>query len=115
MTKVLVKAMDAVQQFAASLDNVPRIRSFVLSGISKYGWACWLAAAVDNRVEAIIPIVIPVLNMSRVFYELYQSLGVWTYVMEPHVSINFYLCGFLIGSNIIFNLFLGDRRCLELS
>ena len=56
MAKSIIKAMDATQKI------LPEIESFVLSGASKRGWAVWLAAIEDERVSAIIPIVIDALN-----------------------------------------------------
>lgn len=62
MVKGAVRAMDAVQQFAAGSLHHP-ISRFVVSGASKRGWTTWLTGANDNRVEAIGPMVIDILNM----------------------------------------------------
>jgi PhoPQ-activated pathogenicity-related protein len=59
MAKSIVKAMDAAQEI------LPEITNFVLTGMSKRGWAVWLAAIEDERVSAIVPIVIDILNTQR--------------------------------------------------
>jgi PhoPQ-activated pathogenicity-related protein/D-alanyl-D-alanine dipeptidase len=61
MAKAVIKAMDATQQIVAQEDNF-KITHFVLSGVSKRGWAACLAALSDQRVNAVVPILINALN-----------------------------------------------------
>ncbi|MDT7828809.1 PhoPQ-activated protein PqaA family protein [Pricia sp. S334] len=62
MVKSAVRGMDAVQDFSKkSLEK--KITRFTVAGASKRGWTTWLTGASDDRVEAIGPMVIDVLNM----------------------------------------------------
>ena len=62
MVKSAVRAMDAVQAWAKE-HGKGEITRFVVTGGSKRGWTTWLTGAVDNRVIAIAPMVIVMLNM----------------------------------------------------
>ena len=66
MVKSAVRAMDCVQELLASEQGGQHtIDKFVVAGGSKRGWTTWCTAAVDPRVEAAIPIVIDVLNVTE--------------------------------------------------
>jgi len=77
MTKAAVRAMDAVQEFAAKEWQL-EIQKFVVTGASKRGWTTWLAGAADNRVVAIAPMVIDVLNMSAQMKHQLATYGAYS-------------------------------------
>ena len=56
--------MDAVQAWAKEKGKPPVTR-FVVTGGSKRGWTTWLTGAVDDRVVAIAPMVIVMLNLGK--------------------------------------------------
>ena len=63
MVKSAVRAMDCVQELLGSKEGGSfKIENFVVAGGSKRGWTTWNAAAVDKRIEAIVPISIDTLN-----------------------------------------------------
>lgn len=76
MVESVVAAMDAVQAFAQSkAGGGHRVDRFVVSGGSKRGWTAWLTAAVDDRVKAIIPMVIDTLNLPATMRHHYGAYG----------------------------------------
>lgn len=88
MTKAVVKAMDAVQEIVFSRAGVS-IEHFVLTGRSKRGWATWLTALMDPRVNALIPQVIDILNTEKVLQHTYETYDhQWPEAYEDYVSQN---------------------------
>jgi len=78
MTKSVVRAMDTITSFCASpTGGGLSVDKFVVGGASKRGWTAWTVAAVDNRVVAIIPVVIDLLNLEPSFDHHYRSYGFW--------------------------------------
>jgi len=86
MTKAVVRAMDTVQAFVKTLNNVPPVQNFVVSGASKRGWTTWTTTAVDKRVIAMVPIVIPILNMIPNINKMWQVLGEWSFALDDYTS-----------------------------
>ncbi len=78
MTKAAVRAMDTMTAFAASEDGgQSEVNRFVVAGGSKRGWTTWTTAIVDERVIAIAPIVIDMLNLEPSFIHHWQAYGFW--------------------------------------
>lgn len=78
MVKSAVRAMDAATEFLASAEGGKvTVKSFVVAGGSKRGWTTWLTGAVDPRVNAIVPIVIDVVNVRPSMMNHFAAYGFW--------------------------------------
>lgn len=88
MTKAAVKAMDTIQALQAQNSHVPTINQFVVAGASKRGWTTWTTMAVDPRVAAGIPIVIPILNIVPNLNHQWQAYGGWSFALEDYLAMN---------------------------
>jgi PhoPQ-activated pathogenicity-related protein len=76
MTKAAVRALDAITAFCASdAGGSVKVEGFFVAGGSKRGWTTWTTAAVDNRVIAIAPIVIDMLNLVPSFRHHFEVYG----------------------------------------
>ena len=79
MTKSAVRAMDCITEYAASeAGGKHEVSKFVVGGGSKRGWTTWTTGAADNRVEAIVPIVIDVVNMEPSLRNHAETYGFWS-------------------------------------
>ncbi len=79
MTKAAVRAMDTVTAFCSSPDGGGvKVTKFVVAGASKRGWTTWTTAAADQRVIAIVPMVIDTLNTQKAFEHHYQAYGFYS-------------------------------------
>lgn len=86
MTKSAVRGMDAVQEFLASdKGGNTTVKDFVVAGASKRGWTTWLTGAMDDRVVAIAPIVIDVLNVNVSMQHHYSAYGFWAPAIGDYV------------------------------
>jgi PhoPQ-activated pathogenicity-related protein len=87
MVKSGVRAMDAVQEFmATSAGGNAIVDRFVVAGGSKRGWTTWLVGAVDQRVEAIIPIVIDALNSEQITRHHFEAYGFFSPALKDYVE-----------------------------
>lgn len=92
MARAAVRAMDAVQSYIDVVQPGNPINSFVVAGGSKRGWTTWLAAAAENgplggqRVCAIFPLVIDVLNVHKSFDHHYKVYGFWAPAVTDYVD-----------------------------
>eukprot|EP01133_Synstelium_polycarpum_P003424 gene3424-3889_t len=84
MTKAVVKCMDAVQEFGKQVPYT--VSGFVIAGASKRGWTTWTTAAVDSRVVAAVPIVMPILDMVKNMGHQWQSYGNWTFALNDYLA-----------------------------
>ncbi|NUN98382.1 MAG: PhoPQ-activated pathogenicity, partial [Candidatus Omnitrophica bacterium] len=81
MTKAVVRAMDTVQA------EHPTVTGFMVAGASKRGWTTWTTAAVDPRVEAIVPHVIDVLNVDESMRHHWEAYGYWADAIGDYVDV----------------------------
>lgn len=77
MTKAVVRAMDVITDVSIKEATVDPVSKFVIAGASKRGWTTWTTGATDNRVVAIVPIVIDLLNMVPSFRHHWRAYGRW--------------------------------------
>ncbi|MFM1897297.1 MAG: hypothetical protein RLZZ385_2371 [Pseudomonadota bacterium] len=86
MTKAAVRAMDTVTAVMAEQDI--EVDQFVVAGGSKRGWTTWTTAIVDERVVAIMPIVIDLLNVEESFKHHFSVYGAWSPAIIDYVAMN---------------------------
>ncbi|EAL66593.1 PhoPQ-activated pathogenicity-related protein [Dictyostelium discoideum AX4] len=84
MTKAVVKCMDAVQEFGKTIGY--NSENFVIAGASKRGWTTWLAGVVDPRIIAIVPIVMPILNMIPNMGHQFYAYGEWSFALNDYTG-----------------------------
>ena len=88
MTKAAVRAMDTVTAFCASeAGGKVAVDKFFVAGGSKRGWTTWTTAAVDNRVVAIAPIVIDMLNIVPSFIHHYEVYGFYAPAVGDYTAM----------------------------
>lgn len=87
MVKSGTAAMTAIQQFLATPEGgkLP-MDHFVVSGGSKRAWTTWLVGALDNRVVAIIPIVINVLDVDATTRHHWEAMGYFSPAIKDYVE-----------------------------
>ena len=91
MVKASVRAMDTVQSFLAqNARPSQQVEHFVVAGASKRGWTTWVTGAVDNRVSAIAPVVIDVLNLDANMRHHYAAYGFWAPAVGDYVQHNIF-------------------------
>jgi len=89
MTKAAVRAMDTIQDFVAKkYPSLPAIDGFVVAGASKRGWTTWTTGCVDKRVVAIVPMVMPILNIVPNMNHHYQAYGGWSFALNDYLELH---------------------------
>ena len=87
MVKSAVRAMDAITGLMREhRDGNHAVSQFVVGGGSKRGWATWLTGAMDDRVVAIVPIVIDVLNVDVSMRHHFEAYGFWAPSIGDYVN-----------------------------
>ena len=84
MTRAVIRAMDVIEEITKS--RTFSTKKFVVSGASKRGWTTWTAAAVDDRVIGIVPMVIDLLNVLPSFDHHYKAYGDWSPAIQNYVD-----------------------------
>ena len=84
MTKAVARGMDVIQEISEK-ENKP-VDRFVTAGGSKRGWTTWCTAIADDRVMAIIPIVIDMLNVEESFNHHWKCYGEWSHAVDSYVD-----------------------------
>lgn len=87
MVKSAVRAMDTITAVAKQIGDHD-VNRFVVAGASKRGWTTWLTGAVDDRVVAIIPIVIDVLDANKSLRHHFAAYGYWAPSIGDYVQHN---------------------------
>ena len=91
MVKSAVRAMDAIQEFLASeAGGGLQVDEFVVAGGSKRAWTTWLTGVVDERVVAIIPLVIDALNTEAITRHHYAAYGFFSPSLGDYVRHGLY-------------------------
>lgn len=87
MVKSAVRGMDAAQEFVKKKVDFS-VNNFVVAGASKRGWTSWLSSAIDDqRVKAIAPMVIDMLNMPATFKQQLANYGEYSIEIEDYVKL----------------------------
>ncbi len=84
MVKSAVRAMDAVTAISAAEDT--SVAQFTVAGGSKRGWTTWLTGAMDERVIAIVPIVIDIANVATSMLHHFEAYGFWAVAIGDYVD-----------------------------
>jgi len=86
MVKSVASAMDCLQEW--SEQEGAKIEKFVVAGASKRGWTTWMIGATDPRVEAIVPIVIDVVNVEPSIRHHAAVYGFWAKAIGAYYQHN---------------------------
>ncbi len=85
MTAAAVRAMDTITDFTTEHTD-RRVDNYVVTGGSKRGWTTWTTGIFDDRVVAIAPAVIDLLNVIPSFEHHWQAYGEWSPAISEYVD-----------------------------
>jgi len=93
---------DLIEEFMKNeLDHV--IDGFFVAGGSKRGWVTWFTGVVEpQRVIAIAPVVLDILNMHVSLKHSFMSLGNWSFAFEVGCPRHLPEIAFLVKNYCIF-------------
>ncbi|RQU48885.1 PhoPQ-activated pathogenicity-related family protein [Burkholderia cenocepacia] len=81
MAAAVSRAMSLAQRELPTLS----LQHFAVTGVSKRAWASWLTAAVDPRVDAVVPFALDFLNTQVVLHHIFKSYGEnWPIAFAPY-------------------------------
>ena len=86
MVKSVTRAMDAIQDFSTEILHHD-VGWFLVAGASKRGWTTWLTGASDDRVIAIAPMVIDMLNMPESIAYHLEAWGDYSPQIADYVEL----------------------------
>lgn len=89
--KYLPAYLPMVKAVVTTMDNISKlinIDSFIVGGFSKRGMTTWLTGLHDQRVKAIIPVSIDVLNFEENIKHIYASLQDWPVALHDYYEQN---------------------------
>lgn len=87
MTRAVVRAMDTVTDFTKESLRLD-VQTYVVTGASKRGWTAWTTGILDDRVIAIAPAVIDLLNIEPSFLHHWKALGEWSPAINDYTNEN---------------------------
>jgi PhoPQ-activated pathogenicity-related protein len=85
MTAAAQRAMDTITDVVDSNTN-HTVQNYVVSGASKRGWTTWTTGIFDDRVVAIAPVVIDLLNIVPSFQHHWRAYGEWSPAIQEYVD-----------------------------
>lgn len=71
MMQAVIKTMDLAEQELQPWN----VNDFLGTGASKRAWALWLATIADQRISAVVPLVLDFMNMRTLFAHTRQAYG----------------------------------------